>query len=456
MNPLPANQPFTTLVAALTGLLFLAAPLWANTDETLDEVQRLLEKDDTGIALEKLLAMEEHRAGEPAFDLLLGRAFFKTGDWSRAQFSFERVLIVEESNRTARLAMATLFMHRQATDLVERELAILSRQELTPGERREMAALEEWLLRQRPSSGGEQRTRINGFVQLSLGHDSNVTYGPDADSLLIPGYSTTTVTSLGDASEDDDALALLSAGVTFRRPLANDAGFQGGISLSHNLHRQRNDVDEGYGNLHLGLYRNVGKHVFTLTALGQLYGVDDTIYRHHWGAQINWQHPTAASNGWWNGYVHFLRYTYPDDPEDNADRVAGGLTLSQAVGPKKNPTRFQFGLYGGLEEERSAGYDFVGYHFTGGTWEMIHPLSTDLDLLAGIGVEGRRHNSDENLYYETRRDIQSSFNLSLDYGFAENWHFIPSIHYTRNDSNLDLYEYDRLVAGVTSKWEFGQ
>ena len=438
--------------------LSLAAPAHAVPEDdsrVLAQASRLLEAGRSEEALRQLQHLESQLAGRTDFDLLLGQAFVRTGDWSQAQFSLERVLIQDESHHAARLAMAGILVQRREMVLAEQELDRLAADNPSAATRREMAAIRQRIREASVASGGAG-TRTTGYVKLSLGYDDNVTSGPDADALLIPAYSATTPTSLGSSAQDGDALAMLSVGGTVRHPLAADHGLLGGLSLSQNLHTGRHDEDEGYGNLYLGGYGQAGQELFSLVALGQLHGVEGALYRYHWGGQLNWQHRIGDGNDWWNSYVHYINYTYPDSADDNAERYGLGVNLLQESGPGKSPTRTQYGLYGGIEAARSSGVDYVGYDFLGGKVEVVHPAYANIDLLAGAAYEWRRHDGAETLYRTTREDDQFSLDLGLDYTFSERWHLTPSVHFTHNASNLDLYEYDRLMAGITLKREFGR
>ena len=104
------SSPRLLLLPALIALLF-AGPAAQAQDATLDRARQMItSQSGKGRAAFDLLApLESQRAGEPAYDYLLGLAAIDAGEFTRAVFALERVLAVEPNHPQARAEIARAY-----------------------------------------------------------------------------------------------------------------------------------------------------------------------------------------------------------------------------------------------------------------------------------------------------------------------------------------------------------
>ena len=73
---------------------------------------------------------------------------------------------------------------------------------------------------------------------------------------------------------------------------------------------------------------------------------------------------------------------------------------------------------------------------------------------ASLGYEYRRYNGTDPFFLTTRRDQQVDLILGLNYEVAPQWIVRPQFGYTRNFSNIDITDYDRIVTSVSVRRDF--
>jgi hypothetical protein len=307
-------------------------------------------------------------------------------------------------------------------------------------------------LAQEPTSAPPKK-EISGYFQVGAGHDQNVTSGPDAQYLMIPGYSETSPTDWSDSDQEDVQFLQLAAGTGFNYQLSKQNKLFGGVDLSQNFHNKRHDLEEGFGSANLGFSRQTGNSVYSLRGVAQAYQLDDDLYQTYWSGQFYWQYK-LRQNQWLNSYVNHVDYSYPDSPEYETTRTVLGLISMHGFGNKNKKASFYYGLYGGKEIEKDSDMAYLANDIWGGLLGVnyqIHPL---VKLMGSVYYENRQHDGIDDLYFSLREDNQWTVNVAFDYPISKNLHLIPQFSYISNSSNLEVYDYQRSVFFLALRWNF--
>ncbi|MFO0522321.1 MAG: tetratricopeptide repeat protein, partial [bacterium] len=168
------RTPAKARAIAVTLLLALqCAP--ARADALLDRAGVLLDARAPKAAFELLSPLEPQRAGDPAFDYLLGIAALGIGQPTRAIFALERVLDVRAGDVPARAAIARAYLAVGETENARRALAGM-RPEDRPAEL--AAALDRHGLAPSDPVGGRPR----GWRAYLDGRAGRVCYGNGASA----------------------------------------------------------------------------------------------------------------------------------------------------------------------------------------------------------------------------------------------------------------------------------
>lgn len=81
-------------------------------------------------------------------------------------------------------------------------------------------------------------------------------------------------------------------------------------------------------------------------------------------------------------------------------------------------------------------------------------LTDKTDLFAAFRAQYGRYSIPNMLFQTTREDSQYDLSLGLNWRFAPNWSLRPQLSYTKNQSNIVTYEYDRTDFSVTVRRDF--
>ena len=155
-----------------------------SADELTDRAQALLNQGKAGEAFQLLEPVEGARAGDASFDLLLGIAALESGQNTRAVFALERVLAVEPNNARARAEIARAYLALGETDRARQEFETVQKQGVPP----EVSANIDRFMDAVDRLDAVTRTTLRGYLEGSLGYDTNVNAATSKGSVAIPVF----------------------------------------------------------------------------------------------------------------------------------------------------------------------------------------------------------------------------------------------------------------------------
>ncbi len=434
--------------------LFAGAAIAADSAPSMPEARRLLNE---GRAVESAALLERDQlnyAGNADFDYLLGLAWLKSGKAGEALFAFERVLMSDPANADARLKAAQISADRGDAAYARELVQPLEGAQLTPPQQQDLDKVRATLT---AISGGGTLS-VRGYLLASGGDNDNVTGGPDAKAVMIPGLNPVgpglpppQPTDLGTASRDGDAVGAVEAGLSVQQGIGEDFWLTADGNINQGFNRTRTDVRESFGNLNLGMLARSGQEFFGAAALAQDYLVAQSSYRKSLGGRVNWTHSFGDKSSL-TAYVQQLAFTYPSSPLNDATRTMGGLTRETTLG---DSVVLQYGAYGGQEVAKEAATKpHFSYGLWGGSLGGSVEVMKDLSFSVGVVYESHRHAARDALFFVTREDASTSAGIAADYRLNQNWHLIPRYTYLRNVSNIALYDYKRNTLMLQLRWDF--
>jgi hypothetical protein len=189
-------------------------------------------------------------------------------------------------------------------------------------------------------------------------------------------------------------------------------------------------------------------------AQGQLYWLDNDRYRNLWGGTGQWLYnlsPTQQTTVF--GQYAQLRYPQRSQSPRDANRAVGGAAYSQAFAGPSSPVAYASG-YVGHERPTDGAYGYLENTLYGVRLGGQASFTTQAVLFGSAAYERRNYYEPDPTFLVDRRDNQFDFRLGLAYMFLPQWTVTPQVAYTKNDSNIQLNEYDRTVAAVTVRKDF--
>lgn len=432
----------SVLLAAL--LAGLACSVQAQGDDPIKAARTALTMGQPRQALAILEPLEAGRAGDPVFDYLLGVARLDSGDPERAVFALERVLAVQPSNAQARAEIGRAYLMLGERDAGVRELESTRGMDI-PDEARK--TINNYL-----NAFGAGPTRFGGYLEASIGHDSNVNSGISSSSVAIPALGNITFQISPDGRERPAAYLGLSGGVNFYRPFTERWSLVGGANVSQRFNNNyaRFNVRTLDGNL--GLRYAAGKDAYTVGLQTQVFDVNDQRNRSATGLVAQWQRQLDSQTQI-SVFGQYTQLRYPGQSLRDANRTVAGLAYAKVFTYAWTPSLYG-SVYGGKENELDGDVPHLGHtpwglRFGG----QLKPSST-LSIFANASYEHRRYGGDDPLFLVRRADRQFDVRLGLTYEPYRFWSVSPQVAYTRNDSNTPINDYSRTVFSVSVRRDF--
>ena len=420
-------------------------------------------------ALAKLEPLAGRLAGNPDFDYVYGVAALEAGHPARASVALRRAVEARPGFHLARAelgrayaAMGDLAGARREFELVRDAdgLPALARDALG----RQVIALDQALTQGPPATLRAQqtktqapppRTRVSGYIENSLGYDTNVNAGPSSETLLIPALA-----GLGPASISPQnmpqkaAFYELAAGLSVSHAINEDtAVFANLVGNWHPLF-DHNEFRTALAGGEAGVARQVGNlGIFSVAAIGQTFMMGDKAFRNIYGGAGQWRQRFA--DGWDAGLaVSWLGLEYPGMIGQNADRYSLIGTLSKKW--EQMPLQPAFSLTGtaGREVARSDGMDFLTFTLLNARVGLETTWAPWLVAFVQAGYENHRHDADYPLFFVHRKDDLYQVLAGLEIKMTEQISLRPSVQYSQTRSNVDLFDQKRWISAMTMRWTF--
>ena len=429
--------------ALALALALLSAHAWG--DEVTDRAAALLQRGDAKAAYELLLPLEPQRAGDPQYDYLLGIAALDAGNPERAVFALERVLALQPDNALARAEIARAYYTMGEREAARREFEAVRRYAI-PEEAK--ATVDRFL----SAIAAAEGTRIDGFIELGGGYDSNVSSAVGTSTIAIPAFGGAAFTLDPSLIERGDQFFNLAGGVNFTRKLGQPWSLIGGIAatLRRNTDTTNFNTDTLDGSL--GVRYTSGLDAFTLGLQAQYFGVDAERYREATGGVAQWQHAfdehTQVSL-----FGQYAQLRYETQPVRDADRSIVGVGYAQAIAGAYSPAIFA-SLYGGEEEALDPAFPNLGHTPVGVRVGGQLRLGGGWSTFGSASYEQRKYGGVEPLFLATREDEQFDVIAGLSYLWRPGTTVLAQIAYTDNRSNIPLNDFDRTVSSVALRFNF--
>lgn len=434
----------------LAGLVVACAccwlPLAAHADQLTDEAHALLNAGQGKAAYALLEPQESARAGDPAYDFLLGLAALEVGQNTRAVFALERVLAMEPNNVRARAEIGRAYLALGEVETARQEFETVQRQGVPADV---SLTLDRYIAATRRQDS-QAKAALNGYIEAQVGYDTNVNVGPNRTSVVIPGISSTPAVLADDSRANQDAFGQLGAGVNGRLPLAGNLALLGGLSGALRANQDKEQFDMGNYDANLGVVVTAGKNIWTLMGQFGSVSIDDARYRTAGGVTGQWQYNLDARNQV-SGFLQYSKLNYIVQDIRDADRWVGGAAYAHlwrdgVVG---------FGsFYLVKERPQAANVDFIGFDGLGARLGARGNVTDKTTLFGGFSYEHRRYAALDPAFLTERQDNQYGLLLGATYAFARDWTLTPQISLTRNQSNTELNQYHREMASLAVRREF--
>lgn len=430
------GRRFIRCVALACALAPAAA--FSQSGTVLADAERLIREGRAAEAYRLLAGNEAALAGTPLYDYLYGVAALDAGQPRVAIAALERAVANEPGSAAARLELGRAYYEAGERTAAGRQFGEAIARNPAPAAR---ATAEAYLRAIDPPAAAAASGWSFGY-ELGAGYDSNANASTSDETFLGIALDPTNV---------EQSSAFLSGAGWFAH--SGDLG-SGRIETTGRIgHRWNPDadwVDQTIASLGTRLRLGEGPTVFAV-GLGGWYGLLDGD-PHHWNLGLDLSVSRRIGESWRaTGLLRAaqLRYEESDFPGLSVldmDQLLAAFSLQHAG----ETGHFGLTLFGGTEDEREPlspfGNDRFGLQLYGGSRTAGGH---------GIGVQVAWQDVDYDdtpgfFFGQDRSDTAWSAAIT---GEIRDWpaagyHLLSRIGWSRNQSNIALYDYDRFEIGM--------
>lgn len=441
------------IISGLALMLALGGGTALAADDDLAKASELMRAGKAAEAYALLAPMEFNRAGEVDYDYLLGVAALDSGKPDRASLALERVLAVNPNFAGARLDLARAYFalgdYARAKSGFEVVLSQSPPATARTVSEKYLSAIDD---KMNPKPG------IVGYLEGTFGYDTNVNSAANANQIFMPLFGATFTLSSASVASRDNYIAL-GGGFEYKHPLHEGWSLVAGLDGKKRVNFFKDTFNTDNADSHLGVMLERGDDVYRLTANKGVFYLDDKFNRETSGAVGEWRHNLDRRNQLAVfGQYTMLRYGHDKtgvdlSSQDVNQTVIGGGWI-HALDDAGQKIVF-LSIYNG--QERTTGpvdridgdQRFWGWRLGG---QMA--LNPKLDAFAVAGVKFGNYTLMNILFGDYRYDEQYDLSVGMNWRPARDWTLRPQVSYTRVDSNMALYDYDRIDASITLRRDF--
>lgn len=408
----------------------------ADTRALLRDAESRLARNDADSAYDLLSPREAELAGNAYYDYLLGVSALDSGRTSVAIFSLQRALAVEPRFSGARMELARAYFEAGNNDQARPLFATLLNEGPPPGVRDVLLSYINAIDARPPP----RRSRFSKYVDVTAGHDTNANGATPNQQFL--GF-----TLSPDNVETESDFGEIGAGFNWTIPSGNSATWYLGGRASHRHNKDASFVDAGIFSAMTGYSWRSGSTFGRFGADGYV-GLRD-----------------GEHNEWYAGYDLLLGRTLNDrfdafvTARSGAHRYDASIDVLDVnrflytVGATLRMTSLSsltLEAVGGSDDARQPGSAY-GNDKSGGRLSLAAVFG-NATLSASVGSLTTEY--DGLFFGSLREDDQVTSILQLEFRdvITDGLSIIPRLRYVDNDSNVDLYRYDRTEFGLMFRW----
>jgi outer membrane protein len=433
--------------AVLATATLVPISAWAVVDAPVREAMEAVNSKQAQKAFDLLSPLESTRAGDPDFDSALGIAANEVGQFARAIFALERVLVVQPNNGRARAELARALFAVGDSANARRLLEETKSQGVPETVGR---TIDEFLQAiDKVDEAG--RSTIKAHVEAGIGYDSNVNSGPSDTSFAVPFLNNAVVQLLPAGLKTSSSYLHLGAGVSGRAVLAPRWSFIGNGNLSVRKHQSKADpYDIDQIDVGAGVAYREERHEFSgVVNLGHT-AIGGSTLRKLTGLTGEWTYRPDGTRQW-TTYVQLANLDYPSQPVRDAKRTLVGTSYAmQAI----DGTIFYVGGYLGQERTDNPAFSHLAYRMLGARAGLQKPINRQWSLFASLSLEDRAYKAPDLLFLKKRDDLQIDVSLGAAWRITDKWRITPQLNINRSESNTPVNDSRKYSFSVTGRYDF--
>jgi tetratricopeptide (TPR) repeat protein len=416
-------------------------------EKLLHDADELIKHGKPAEAYALLEPFEFQLSGAEQFDYLLGIAALDSGKPAKATLVFERVLTANPNFIGARLEMARAYYQLGDVLRAKTEFETVLQQNPSEGARVTIRKYLDAIAARDPGKA----TRITGYVAATAGRDTNVNNSTDQSQIFIPSIVVVATLSPTNVRVADDYYGVAAGSEVVHR-LDPNWGLYLGADLFRRSYFHQTAFDSLGADGRAGVMYGDQADRFRAGLLGGADTLGGSRYLDTSGVNAAWGHTFSPSNQL-NVFGQYLQYRYANvalQPNDfNQQAVGTGWVHVLADGR----SLMSGSVYYGTETDVGGRVD-GGKRFDGLRVGVQASCSDTVVAFANAGWQTGNYSKVNPFFLTQRTDRLYDLTLGTDWHFDKLWALRPQVSYTRNNSNIVIYSYNRTDLSVTLRRDF--
>ncbi|MEO8332472.1 MAG: porin family protein [Gallionella sp.] len=417
----------------------------------------LIKSGKPAAAYKLLEPLEFDHSGEVRFDYLIGIAALDSGKPDIATLAFERVLAVDPDFAAGRLDMARAYYQLGDMQRARTEFAAVLKQN-TPDAAR--VNIQKYLDEIDAQKVGK-RTRVSGYVEGSVGHDSNVNISTSQSQVFVDYYSTVATLDPSNVQVADNYYAVAAGGEIIHSLNGNWRLYAGGDLRKINNHSHKQFDSLGF-DARVGIMFETRTSRLFVGVLDGLYNLGGMRNSNTKGFKADWRQMLSPNNQL-NVFAQQgqIRFVDPVMQSNDFDQQATGLGWMHVLADGKSA--LSGSVHYGIEKDVSplialatpTGGRIDGAKRFRGLRAGGHTIFGEkTTLFASAGIQVGDYSKVNYYFLRQRSDRLSDLKLAADWHWDRQWTLRPQLSYYRNDSNIAIYSYDRIDVSLNVRRDF--
>ena len=427
--------------------LLLTPVLQAAQDPAIEALDALTQQNRYPEAYARARELLPEYEGDPDFDFLYGLAALETGRPNEAVFALERVAFNYPEQLRVKLELARAFFltnnYGSARRLFDEVLAS------NPSEnvRTNVQAYIDQIDAREESIAGS----FNWYVNTNVGNDSNINSATELGVISTP---------IGDVELNpsgqsiDDNFFDVGAGFNFINPLTKTSAFnmEAGYNLHNNLDTDAFDIGVLSGQMSYAHLVDSLRLSYGLR--GQVVELDGDEFQRSGSLIATMQR--SPGNGWSQALTGaWTAVRFDDAINANADlRDVDQWLVSGVLGKATGAFNHAVSLYVGTEQPTGNGTRDNAQDFYGIALSEQFQFRPGHTPYVRVSFHVSENKAPHVFFNEVREDDIFSTSLGWVWRANPNINITTDLTYTENDSNLDLFAYDRVKFQTGLRYQF--
>ena len=419
------------------------------------ELSQLIEQSKFPLAYQLGLTMHEEWEGDEQFDFNFALAASQTGHYNQAIFAFERLLEAHPNNLRFRLEVARCYYFLNNHEAAKREFT-------TVAEANPPAEVQNQIDHFLDRIADQQHKVTQSWragVGLALGHDTNINAAANIDSINAtlydannaPAFTGTLLLDNKQKSQASNYYQLQAFGY-IKQPLSKRTSLDASLSASQKDNFVNNDYDLSNLSANAGITLLRNQHSLRLGGIARQYWLAGETLQNQLLANVRWQWFFAPA---WKASAE-LELGQQNNNQNDA------LDFNQSQGKFGILRHYEQGFVHSLQlglgsnTAKDKQYDFQGSDYYSLGYQAQQKLTANQQLFAQASFRNNHYSAkfaDDDLFYagKQRSDDTAQLTIGWLYNIQPKTTFKLQVNHTNNQSNLELYDYQRTLieAGLT-------